>query len=187
MTEYDELLARLDNPDYNYGHGMFPSRETVAAAIRAQAKRIAELEGERDAARLEGAKEEREACADLIDQMSFERSAITVSSFYAICRDASQRIRARPHIESQPTSAAPPSYHDLHITTDTIERTSIFNLPYRVIVTCTRLSGWQVSARRERDLPAYLIGGEYDGPGMLLDVGGVVICDSRAKPESENV
>lgn len=43
MSEYDDLLARLENPDYNYGHGMFPSRKVVSDAIRRQAKRIAEL------------------------------------------------------------------------------------------------------------------------------------------------
>jgi hypothetical protein len=31
-----------------------------------------------------------------------------------------------------------PSYHDLHITTAQIPRTSIFNLPYGLLVTCDR-------------------------------------------------
>ena len=33
------------------------------------------------------------------------------------------------------------SYHDLHITTSFIQRTSIFNLPFSLEVTCSRVAG----------------------------------------------
>jgi len=65
------------------------------------------------------------------------------------------------------------SYHDLHITTETIPRTSIFNLPYGVMVTCTRVEGWRVWNDGGK-----LLGGEYDQEGLRLDVGGHVIVDS---------
>ena len=73
-----------------------------------------------------------------------------------------------------------PSYHDLHITTSSIPRTSIFNLPFRVRVTCSRVCGWRALALAERSLPEELLGEEYDKENWLvLDVAGHVICDSR--------
>ncbi len=80
-----------------------------------------------------------------------------------------------------------PTYHDLHITTAEIPRTSIFNLPYGLRVTCSRVSGWELW--QYRDSPGQLrceptlIAGEYDGPGewLVLDVAGHVIVDSRER------
>lgn len=72
-----------------------------------------------------------------------------------------------------------PTYHDLHITTRNIPRTSIFNLPFRVQVHCTRVGGWQVWAMAEGDLPEELLGSEYDAERpLILDVAGHVIVDS---------
>lgn len=83
------------------------------------------------------------------------------------------------------SAAAQLSYHDLHVTTADIPRTSIFNLPYGLQVTCSRVSGWELwqyrdSPTRSRAEPA-LIAGEYEGPGkwLVLDVAGTVIADSR--------
>jgi hypothetical protein len=67
------------------------------------------------------------------------------------------------------------SYHHLHITTDKIPRTSIFNLPYGTMITCTRTGGWELWENN------YLIAGEYDDNGLLLDVDGHVIIDSLAR------
>lgn len=78
-----------------------------------------------------------------------------------------------------------PSYHGLHITTAEIERTSIFNLGYGLVVQCTHVAGWQLW-RNASDLRDWtLLAGEYDGPGkwLVLDVNGTVIMDSR-KQES---
>lgn len=74
---------------------------------------------------------------------------------------------------------ASPSYHDLHITTPKLTRKSIFNLPFRVEITCTRAGGWQVWAKKEDGLPDELLGAEYnyDLP-LILDVAGHVIVDS---------
>lgn len=79
-----------------------------------------------------------------------------------------------------------PSYHDLHITTRKIPRTSIFNLPFGVSVECTRVGGWQVWRRNAQDKTEELLGGEYecgpdapDGDWLVLDIAGYVICDSR--------
>ena len=64
------------------------------------------------------------------------------------------------------------SYHDLHITTATIPRTSIFDLPYGTEVICNRVSGWSLARGDEQ------IAGEYDENGLRLDVAGHVIVDS---------
>lgn len=83
-----------------------------------------------------------------------------------------------------PVEKTTPSYHDLHITTPRIPRTSIFNLPFRVEITCSRVGGWQAWAKA----PEELLGGEYgfdaetgEGAWLVLDVAGHVICDSRPK------
>lgn len=74
-----------------------------------------------------------------------------------------------------------PSYHELFITTRKIERTALFNLPFRVHVRCSRVSGWEVWALKENSLPEELLGGEFGAEDWLvLDVAGHVICDSRA-------
>lgn len=78
----------------------------------------------------------------------------------------------------EPTKSAP-TYHDLHITTARMERTRLFNLPFRVSVRCSRVAGWQVWALATMGDAEELLGGEYDGPlGLRLDVGGLVIVDS---------
>lgn len=84
-----------------------------------------------------------------------------------------------------------PSYHDLHITAPGIPRTSIFNLPYGLEVSCTRVTGWQLWQHPENSVrdDARMIAGEYDGPDhwLILDVGGHVIVDStRAYHERES-
>jgi hypothetical protein len=78
-----------------------------------------------------------------------------------------------------------PSYHDLHITTAEIERTSIFNLPYGLAVQCSRVAGWQLWETASDMRNWRLLGGEYDGPDkwLVLDVGGVVIVDSRNRQD----
>ncbi|MFL5285973.1 MAG: hypothetical protein ACJ8AW_34600 [Rhodopila sp.] len=55
------------------------------------------------------------------------------------------------------------SYHDLYITTSEIQRTSIRDMPFRVQVRCTRLSGWTVWTLREGNLRDSYLGGEYGG------------------------
>lgn len=82
------------------------------------------------------------------------------------------------------------SYHDLHITTAQIPRTSIFNLPFNLKVTCCRVAGWELwqcvgsKAKAPGILDNYttcVIASEYsDGDSWLvLDVAGYVILDSR--------
>lgn len=80
-------------------------------------------------------------------------------------------------LKAQRTSP-PPTYHDLHIRTETVPRTRIADLPYGYQVTCSRVAGWQLwlvaEMTRER-----LIAGEYDDEWLVLDVNGYVIVDSR--------
>lgn len=71
-----------------------------------------------------------------------------------------------------------PSYHDLHITTDDIPRTSIFNLPFGLEVSCTRVAGWQLWNMWGGHANAKLLAGEYDSKGLRLDIDGRVIVDS---------
>lgn len=66
------------------------------------------------------------------------------------------------------------SYHDLHITTATIPRTSIFDLPYGLEVTCNRVGGWGLWNANRRQ-----VAGEFAKEWLILDVGGHVIVNSR--------
>jgi hypothetical protein len=79
------------------------------------------------------------------------------------------------------------SYHDLHITTAEIPRTSIFNLPYGLEVVCNRVTGWYLT-RLDGCSPGarWVLAGEYDGPDkwLVLDVAGHVILDSRERDDS---
>ena len=72
-----------------------------------------------------------------------------------------------------------PTYHDLHITTADIPRTSIFDLPYGYELTCTRLGGW----RLWKNNGTKLVAGEYSAHGLRLDVAGHVICDSLTEQQ----
>lgn len=67
-----------------------------------------------------------------------------------------------------------PSYHDLHVTTAEIPRTSIFNLPYGYEISCNRVGGWSLWLNGQQ------VGGEY-GDGLRIDVAGHVICDSLTR------
>lgn len=104
------------------------------------------------------------------------RSARTVKvDTYARC--AVRLLRSRKARQETP------SYHDLHITTAMFPRTRLFDLPYGVEVSCTRVSGWQVwQHTNARGTAAHkLLAGEYDLPEqwLVLDVAGHVIADSR--------
>ena len=77
------------------------------------------------------------------------------------------------------TTTTAPTYHDLHITTPSIARTSVFDLPYGIEVRCTRVGGWSVWSRPMSGEP-FLVGGEYDVERWLvLDVAGHIIVSSR--------
>lgn len=68
------------------------------------------------------------------------------------------------------------SYHNLHVTTERIQRTSIFDLPYGFEVSCNRVSGWCLW---KTDSNPVMIAGEYDSNWLVLDIDGHVIVDSR--------
>lgn len=80
-----------------------------------------------------------------------------------------------------------PTYHDLHITTAEIDRTSIFDLPYGFEVKCMRITGWVLYDNGARMSPHLqpqtpkVLAGESDDPErwLILDVDGHVILDSR--------
>lgn len=101
----------------------------------------------------------------------------------SVLNDPSSDLAALRDRTSEPARVAKeaPTYHDLFITTASIARTSIFNLPYAVRVMCSRVSGWEVWAiegGEERKLA-----GEYALAGLRLDVAGHVICDSLSNVE----
>ena len=77
------------------------------------------------------------------------------------------------------------SYHDLFITTENISRTSIFNLPFSLMVTCTRVGGWELWDISSGFSDAVRLAGEYDNNWLVLDVAGHVILDSRKKEDSD--
>jgi hypothetical protein len=74
-----------------------------------------------------------------------------------------------------------PSYHDLHITTAQIPRTSIFSLPYGLEVHCSRTTGWQLWKTATDIRNWTLVAGEYEGRDkwLILDVNGHVIVNSQ--------
>ncbi len=67
-----------------------------------------------------------------------------------------------------------PTYHGLHITTTGIARVSIFDLPHKYVVMCSRSAGWELRLNVEDTVVA----GELDKNGLILDIDGAVICDS---------
>jgi len=82
-----------------------------------------------------------------------------------------------------------PSYHDLHVTTAGIPRTSVFSLPYGLQVICSRTSGWELWRTASRPADWKLLAGEYASfdKWLVLDVDGHVIVDSRGRePEPED-
>lgn len=120
-------------------------------------------------------KEMLEAAHKAFDANWFDQ--VTDDHFTAIF---TAMLDAAPKPE-EPPLAPVPSYHDLHITTALTPRTSIFDLPFNVRVTCTRLGGWELwgKTRGDHQPELELIAGEYhDTNGLRLDVAGHVIVDS---------
>jgi hypothetical protein len=76
------------------------------------------------------------------------------------------------------------TYHDLYVTTDTMERTQFSRLPFNLFLTCTRTAGWELwdSGPNGEIATAKLVAGEYDTKGLRLDVGGHTIVDSIKEP-----
>lgn len=82
-------------------------------------------------------------------------------------------------------------YHDLYVTTDTLPRQRLFDMPYGFEVTCNRTTGWQLwfhATDESNMLQSAKIAEEFprDGTptGLKLDVNGVVLCDSLTnKPQ----
>lgn len=93
-------------------------------------------------------------------------------------RSECERLKNRPAQLSA-------SYHDLHITTAELSRSSIFNLPYNLMITCTRVGGWEVwridGANRQTR-----IAGEFYDAGLRLDTAGRIIVDSLKSQISES-
>lgn len=72
------------------------------------------------------------------------------------------------------------SYHDLYVTTPTMERTQFSRLSFSYFVLCTRTAGWELwNTGPDGDLmKATLVAGEYHSIGLRLEVDGEPICDS---------
>lgn len=69
------------------------------------------------------------------------------------------------------------SYHDLYVATEVLPRTRLFDLPFWLMVTCTRTGGWELW------MDQTLIAGEYHTAGLRLDANGTVLCDSLNRAE----
>lgn len=76
------------------------------------------------------------------------------------------------------------SYHNLHIQTTDIPRTSIFDLPFSLMITCTRAAGWELWQTNAL-MNFVVIAGEFAKHGLRLDVNGVVIVDSLTQQNNE--
>jgi len=72
------------------------------------------------------------------------------------------------------------SYHDLHVTTADIPRTSIANLAYGYEVWCNRVVGWSFGTEEKSIATEY---GYKDW--LILDVAGHVIVDSKKRKEED--
>jgi hypothetical protein len=77
-------------------------------------------------------------------------------------------------------SVTSPSYHDVHVTTEVLKRTSIFNLPYGYELTCNRVGGWTLWGPDRAQVAS-----EY-GVGLRIDVEGHVICDSLRETSAQH-
>lgn len=77
----------------------------------------------------------------------------------------------------QATWSDTPSYHDVFVTTEGIERISISDLPFGYELSCNRVGGWCLWGADNG-----LIAAEYGGAGLRIDVAGHVICDSLPQP-----
>ena len=75
------------------------------------------------------------------------------------------------------------SYHDLEIETDKIPKTSIFDLPWGVSVTCCRVAGWELW-QHHMTSGAKLLAGEFSSNWLRLYVGETVIVDSEPEANS---
>lgn len=73
-----------------------------------------------------------------------------------------------------------PGYRHLNVTTKTIKRTSIFDLPLNLEVRCSWATGWQLVDQRSQEILA----GEFAPEGLRLDVGYFVIVDTLSPAES---
>ena len=90
------------------------------------------------------------------------------------------KIKDQRRVEVMKNEGTKRSYHDLEIETADIPKTSIFDLPYGLEVTCTRTGGWQFWDRCcVREESNGLIAGEYDTNWLRLTVGDTVIVDSH--------
>lgn len=69
------------------------------------------------------------------------------------------------------------SYHDLYVTTESMERTAFSNMTFGHMVICTRVGGWELWFHHD-DKREQLVAGGFDTNGLRLDVNGTVICDS---------
>ena len=76
------------------------------------------------------------------------------------------------------------SYHDLEIETAEIARTSIFNLPYGLSVTCCRVAGWELW-KDHRPRGGQLLAGEFSSNWLRLTLGDTVIVDSQKEVGDE--
>lgn len=75
------------------------------------------------------------------------------------------------------------AYANLFVTTPSIPRTCIKDLPHWYEVTCSGATGWELW-ERHHVLPSRLVASEFDNDRPLrLDVGGHVICDGGATKE----
>lgn len=65
-----------------------------------------------------------------------------------------------------------PTVADVYITTSQIQRKKLIELPYGHDLVCDRSEGWTLHFKDEK------LAGEFAGGLLIVDVGGVIICNS---------
>ena len=73
------------------------------------------------------------------------------------------------------------NFRDLYITTKDISRTAICDLPFSLEVVCTRVAGWQLWNYHHKYGQHYIVAGEFEKEGLILDINVEVIVDSLWK------
>ena len=69
------------------------------------------------------------------------------------------------------------SYHDVSVEWAGRAPELLFNLPYSLMLACTRCGGWELYEHNGKDY--MIIAGEYDHAKLIVRVAGEVVCGTR--------
>lgn len=71
-----------------------------------------------------------------------------------------------------------PSYHDVEFEFEGQPRIKLFDAPFNVMITCTRVGGWELWEMRGAEGPnERILAGEYRKPSLRIWVAGNLVVD----------